>query len=379
MRVVQLTLTTFRNHAHTALSVPADASIVALIGPNGSGKTAALEALSLFTPGRGLRSANPADLPQHGHPRYTVHIILLDAQGISQTMGQTMTQNGGQKTGPKAERVLMVDNQRTPWHQLPGHLQLCWLTPMQDGLFSGPAAARRNWLDDATSAWQPTHALATQRFRQHCQRRLKLLSQGEHLRQAGQEWLSAEEAQVAEWGLAVLHGRQNYCTALAVHQQPTLTLGLHGGALAILAEPDPITALQGKLFRSRAIDAQLGRTHAGPNTLDVTGTLTLDNGASVPLHLASGGQHKLALVQWLWAHVQLLTATHGTPPIVLIDEFTAHLDEPRRQWLFTQLATAGCQVWLTDTSLPPNLPPHTHVISLTEAFTEASISPAVAA
>ena len=363
MRVVQLTLTTFRNHAHTALSVPADASIVALIGPNGSGKTAALEALSLFTPGRGLRSANPADLHQHGAPRYIVHLTLQDAQGLSQTMSQT----AGKAGGPKSERVLMVDDHRTPWHQLPSHLQLCWLTSAQDGLFAAPAAARRDWLDDATSAWQSAHAVATQRFRQHRQRRLKLLSQGEHLRPTGQEWLSAEEALVAEWGLKVLHGRQNYCTALAAHQQPTLTLGLHGGALAILAEPDPIAALQGKLFRSRAIDAQLGRTHAGPNTLDVTGTLTLDNGASVPLHLASGGQHKLALVQWLWAHVQLLAATHGTPPIVLIDEFTAHLDEPRRQWLFTQLATAGCQVWLTDTSLPPNLPPHTHVIPFSES------------
>ena len=363
MRVVQLTLTTFRNHAHTALSVPADASIVALIGPNGSGKTAALEALSLFTPGRGLRSANPADLPQHGAPRYIVHLTLQDAQGLSQTMSQT----AGKAGGPKSERVLMVDDHRTPWHQLPSHLQLCWLTSAQDGLFAAPAAARRDWLDDATSAWQSAHAVATQRFRQHRQRRLKLLSQGEHLRPTGQEWLSAEEALVAEWGLKVLHGRQNYCTALAAHQQPTLTLGLHGGALAILAEPDPIAALQGKLFRSREIDAQLGRTHAGPNTLDVTGTLTLDNGASVPLHLASGGQHKLALVQWLWAHVQLLAATHGTPPIVLIDDFTAHLDEPRRQWLFTQLATAGCQVWLTDTSLPPNLPPHTHVIPFAES------------
>jgi DNA replication and repair protein RecF len=372
MIIRSLQTTNYRQH-RGAKTWRFDGSLVGVIGPNGSGKTAALEALSLFTPGRGLRSANPADLAQHGAPRYTVYLTLLDAQGISQTMGQTMAQNGGQKTSLKAERVLLVDGHRTPWHQLPTHVQLCWLTPAQDGLFAAPAATRRDWLDDAASAWQPAHAVATQRFRQHRQRRLKLLSQGEHLRATGQEWLSAEEALVAEWGLAVLHGRKNYCTALAVHLPPTLTLGLHGGALAILDEPDPIAALQGKLFRSRDIDAQLGRTHAGPNTLDVTGTLTLTNGTSVPLHLASGGQHKLALVQWLWAHVQLLSATHGTPPIVLIDEFTAHLDEPRRQWLFTQLATAGCQVWLTDTSLPTHLPPHTHVLPLGEE------APAVAA
>ena len=38
------------------------------MGPNGTGKTNLLEAVSLLTPGRGLRGARMADLVRHGAP-----------------------------------------------------------------------------------------------------------------------------------------------------------------------------------------------------------------------------------------------------------------------------------------------------------------------
>ena len=55
-----LTLSHFRSHKLARLSV--DARPVAIHGPNGAGKTNILEAISLFSPGRGLRRASAEDM-----------------------------------------------------------------------------------------------------------------------------------------------------------------------------------------------------------------------------------------------------------------------------------------------------------------------------
>ena len=51
--VARLTLTEFRCYAHARIE--AGPGIVVLTGPNGAGKTNLLEAISLLSPGRGLR------------------------------------------------------------------------------------------------------------------------------------------------------------------------------------------------------------------------------------------------------------------------------------------------------------------------------------
>ena len=56
LALTRLTLTNFRNYSGLRLEV--SARLIALSGPNGAGKTNLLEAISLLTPGRGLRGAS---------------------------------------------------------------------------------------------------------------------------------------------------------------------------------------------------------------------------------------------------------------------------------------------------------------------------------
>ena len=58
--ITSLTLTDFRSYASATL--PVGAGPLVLHGPNGAGKTNLLEALSLFTPGRGLRSVTAQEM-----------------------------------------------------------------------------------------------------------------------------------------------------------------------------------------------------------------------------------------------------------------------------------------------------------------------------
>src|ERR671932_660146 len=63
-RVCRLTLNNFRSYR--SLAFASDAPLIVLVGPNGAGKTNVLEAVSLFSPGRGLRGANLADMARQG-------------------------------------------------------------------------------------------------------------------------------------------------------------------------------------------------------------------------------------------------------------------------------------------------------------------------
>ncbi|MCE8469559.1 AAA family ATPase, partial [Rhodovulum sulfidophilum] len=58
--LTELTLSQFRSHERARLVL--DGRPVAVFGPNGAGKTNLLEAVSLLSPGRGLRRAAAEDL-----------------------------------------------------------------------------------------------------------------------------------------------------------------------------------------------------------------------------------------------------------------------------------------------------------------------------
>lgn len=349
MRVSHLKLSHFRNLGSVNLPVPDDAQVVALIGQNGSGKTSVLEALSLLTPTRGLLTAEGKAQIQSGAKEWGIWAQLDSGAEFGQVYR-------------KSERLLTIDTHRQALEAMARHGSVVWLTPNTDFLFSGPPANRRRWLDDLTIALIPAHAEAASRFNLHRQSRLRLLQNGQ-TGEYGGDWLDAEERLTAEWGIQVLKNRMEYLTRLEPHLHG-VTLALSGNALEVMKDDNPIAALKGKFERSRDIDARIGRTHAGPNTLDLSGNLILEDGRSIPLAQASSGQHKRGLIHWLVGHVQLLTQSQNRPPLVLIDEFSAHLDVARRQLLIETLLTSGCQIWLTDTEMPPTTLPGLHVVPM---------------
>ena len=61
MALDRIFISNFRNHRQSELSGTKKLNL--LIGENGAGKTNILEAISLMSPGRGLRSASLSDLP----------------------------------------------------------------------------------------------------------------------------------------------------------------------------------------------------------------------------------------------------------------------------------------------------------------------------
>ncbi len=69
----------------------------------------------------------------------------------------------------------------------------------------------------------------------------------------------------------------------------------------------------------------------------------------MPAGLCSTGEQKALLLGIILGHADLVAEQRGQRPILLLDEVAAHLDPSRRAALFTRLAAAGGQTWMTGT------------------------------
>ena len=216
IRLTGLHLYDFRNYE--GLSLTFDRPFAVLTGPNGAGKTNLLEAISLLSPGRGLRRAAYSDmLRQNGGGAFSVRATHRKDGFESQILTTARIEPDG-----SGSRVIKIDGtQARASDELLDLSRLVWLTPAMDGLFTGPAADRRRFVDRMVLSVDPGHGRRASDFERAMRSRNRLLSQD----RMDDRWLEGLELQMAELGVAM---------AIARHQ-------LIDMLTASIAETDPIS------------------------------------------------------------------------------------------------------------------------------------------
>jgi DNA replication and repair protein RecF len=68
-----------------------------------------------------------------------------------------------------------------------------------------------------------------------------------------------------------------------------------------------------------------------------------------PAATCSTGEQKALLSGLILAQARLIAQMRGSPPLLLLDEIAAHLDEARRAALFHMLDQSGGQAFMTGT------------------------------
>lgn len=342
--VTALRLVDVRNHA--LLSLEPGMRSIALVGDNGAGKTNILEALSLLSPGRGLRRAARSEIArQGGDGSYGV------SADVSGPLGEVRLSVAS--AADDANRRLTVDGERQKGLDvLADHLRVLWLTPAMDGLFTGPAGDRRRWLDRMVLAVDPAHGRRVLAFEQALTQRNRLL---EDIRPDA-VWLDGVEAQIAGLGVAVAAARREAIGRLgrlieagdeADLAFPRSGVALEGEIEAMLGETDAGEAedrYRDGLAAGRSRDRASGRTLVGPHRSDLV-VRHLDK--DMPAALASTGEQKALLIGLTLAKARLVAEMAGMTPVLLLDEVAAHLDPGRRAALFALLGRLGGQAWLT--------------------------------
>ncbi|HUG62922.1 MAG TPA: DNA replication/repair protein RecF [Methylomirabilota bacterium] len=346
--VTALRLADFRNHA--TLSLTADRRSVVLLGENGAGKTNVLEALSLLSPGRGLRRAQRAEIARQGGTGG--YAVSADVDGA---VGPVRIAVAADPDEPS--RRLTVDGERQKsLDVLSDHLRVLWLTPAMDGLFTGPAGDRRRFLDRMVLAIDPAHGRRVVAFEQALTQRNRLL---EDLR-PDPVWLDGVETQIAGLGVAVAAARREMvgCLARLIGDDadaepgkgapfPTAAVALDGeieAALERTSASDVEDWYRTDLGAGRSRDRAAGRTLSGPHRTDL---VVLHAAKAMPAALSSTGEQKALLIGLILAQARLVAEMAGMTPVLLLDEVAAHLDPARRAGLFARLDRLGCQAFLT--------------------------------
>jgi DNA replication and repair protein RecF len=353
----RLTLTDFRSYAGAELAL--DGRPVFLVGPNGAGKTNLLEAISLFTPGRGLRGASLAEvgrrLPGEAQGRAWAVAAVVSAAGEETQVGTGVGEAGA------ARRTVRIGGETVPPGRLAEHLRQVWLTPAQDRLFLEGAAERRRFFDRLVFAAIPRHAAHAQAYDRAQRERMRLLT--DETGPPDPAWLDALEARLAEAGALMAEARATTLSALQVEidargerpfPQARLTLtgeweqmaapNAKGGGAEIA---DIEARLATALAAARARDAAAGRALTGPHRGDLS---VIHAEKDRPAGECSTGEQKALILNLVLAQSARLARAEASPsPILLLDEVAAHLDARRRGALFDEIEALGLQAFLTGT------------------------------
>lgn len=345
--VIRLALQAFRSYAAYEWSTDRPQAI-ALIGPNGAGKTNFLEALSLLTPGRGLKRASTRDV-QADHETNRPWAIAATIQT---------------PTGPLDVRTarLSLDSERRvttisgvplkTQKELSHYLYALWLTPQMDGLFREAESARRRFLDRLVLGFFAEHGTHVSAYEKALRERHRLFET------AGTppSWLDGLEKIMACEGVEIIQKRLSFLDQLEVQLQenkgpfPKAHLRLEGELETQIQKEGTIAAqhfFQEWLKTQRFDHQRTGQTPMGAHKSRLKACFP----GSIAADQCSTGQQKILLMSIILAACQLHTQqkTEGRCFLLLLDDVMAHLDARHREAFLESLAPLPFQVWMTGT------------------------------
>ncbi len=352
VRLTRLALENFRNYV--SLQLRLDGRHVCLYGANGSGKTNLMEAVSMLSPGRGLRGAEFTELVRRTPEGAAARNWALSADVKEGDFDRRISLALDLDELGRSKRTARLDGAPVTQNDLGELMRIIWLTPSMDRVFTGPAGDRRRFLDRQVLAHFPSHASAGAAYEKAMRQRNALLERG----RADPVWLDALELGMASAGAAMALHRVD---AVKVMQEailarpegafPKALIDLDGAfenrAAHGVALTDIEQEIAAQLRQNRPRDQAAGRTTEGVHRTDLK---VIHAAKGLPADQCSTGEQKALLIGLILANAQALFERDFAPsPLLLLDEAAAHLDSDRRAALYDELAALGGQAWLTGT------------------------------
>ena len=339
--ISKICLFNFRNYQEAYFEI--QKAPVILIGKNGSGKTNLLEAISLLTPGRGLRRASKNEFsykdltkPISNENKWALSVNLV-ADNTFWQIGTGISEEGNQ-------RIIKINENKETQEMLSQILAVSWLTPQMDGLFLDSPNSRRRFIDRLAISFDPAHAGRLLRFYKSYRERNRMLTN--EFRDP--IWYNLNETILAETGVAIMATRQALLSDINRTVQnmqiefPKFSAQLVGGGTELLQEM-PALDFEEKIKKEAKQNREAkDNSLMGPHLTDLHVTHIEKNRLA---NEVSTGEQKALLVTFILAHAHLHANRLKKPPILLLDDVVALLDPWRRDALFNACTALSGQVW----------------------------------
>lgn len=373
LRLESLSLLRFRNYAQQDVEFCPGLNL--LSGPNGHGKTNLLEAIHYGCLAHSQRTRKDKEMIAWGEKSFVLRLVGRVGGGPGSAAANEPRSSQGMvgvalvqsveymESGHK--RVKVNGNESKRLSDLIGPFAVVAFSPEDLDLIRGGPLLRRRFLDVLLCQSSRDYLDSLRRYNQALKQRNSLLKQmgsADSSRNASirEDVLLAFDAPLVEAGARITVLRRRALAELSPlateaygsisDAAEALSLSLSGSASPAEDEDELRVAFLAKLLSLRVPERETGVTLAGPHREDLE---LLLSGKPVR-DFGSQGQKRSVALSLKLASAHLLEAKNGVPPILLLDDVFAELDEDRRRRIGEMVRGRG-QVFIANPR-PADLP-----------------------
>ena len=324
MKITGFELNNFRNCVAVTGLFNAEKSLI--IGKNGQGKTNILEALYFLSTLKSPRTSNIREFINFTQNNFSIKADIVKS-GVESSIEVRYT--AGEK------KQLLVNGLKSNAKEFRGFLKTVLFSSGDLMLLRGAPADRRDWLDRAIVQIYPAYDDRLSKYERIRQQKNKLLKD----EFVNHDILNVYNEQLAVTGANIIFIRKKYLKELAkiaelkhraISNTETLTINYDykGDSVDEIAD-----VLREELIARRNEELARKQTCVGPHRDDVIFQI---NSADATKFSSQGQQRTLILALKL-AELEMLQEKTGEPPILLLDDVLAELDDIRQNYLLKSI------------------------------------------
>lgn len=347
--ITRLNLNQFRNHK--LLELPISSKLVAITGPNASGKTNILESIYVSSLTKSFRSSD-AKLITHNKDFFTIDRYDDDTL----THIRYSTQNGSNS------KKVKYKNQYQPIKNIIGRNPTVLFEPNDLDLLVGLPAIRRKYLDQLLSQIDQKYLINLQKYKKLLASKNSLLKRAkkQHIGNLN-ELLFVLNIQIVEPAIYIIEARKNLIgdiEKLIVDYYQVISGNRSNIEINYLPSADTQDQLLSLIESNTSRDMIVGFCSIGPHREDFR---VVFNDYNIEDN-ASRGEIRSLVLAFKLAELEYIEKVLHRRPTLLLDDVLSELDDDRQSHLLNNLSAQ--QTFITTTHLPKNIKPDYQHIKL---------------